>query len=244
MRSVCICFSGFLETQEHSFICNCHLQLIIAWYVLYINSVTFYTCSSEHRLSFDANTPMGNISKRTLVCLFGPKNCLFLCKGDVHRHQEPACVCTHRSPQCSLSETHSTNRRRASQWFSYCSQTLQRWCVYPGSWEKKEDGGARRKVRERVSAYTGTKAGTSCRMAVPAAEGAGGWGSCVSTHSHASISDVYGRSRTRSTLRDECIRIRIPPLLKCSLTCDTSSPCYRLECVLLKGSGMYLSAGL
>lgn len=141
MRSVCICFSGFLETQEHSFICNCHPQLIIAWYVLYINSVTFYICSLEHRLSFDANSPMGNISKRTLVCLFGPKNCPFLCKGDVHRHQEPACVCMHTSPQCSLSETHSTNRRRASQWFSYCSQTLQHWCVYPGSCEKKEDGG-------------------------------------------------------------------------------------------------------
>lgn len=52
MRRVCICFCGFLETREHSFICNCHPQLIIAWYVLYINNVTHYTQSSGCQLGW------------------------------------------------------------------------------------------------------------------------------------------------------------------------------------------------
>lgn len=73
MTRVCICCSGFLETQEHSFICNCHLQLIIAWYILYINNLTCYTHSSELRLSPGVSTTTGSISQGTLASLSSPK---------------------------------------------------------------------------------------------------------------------------------------------------------------------------
>lgn len=71
MRRVCFC--GFLETREHSSICNCHLQLIIARYILHINNVTYYTHSSELKLSAGVNTTTGSISQGTLASLFSPK---------------------------------------------------------------------------------------------------------------------------------------------------------------------------
>lgn len=101
MRSVCICFSGFLETQEHSFICNCHLQLIIAWYVLYINNVTFYTCSLERRLSSSANTTTGNTSKWTLVYLFSPKTACSPAK-EMYTNTKSQHVCACRQAYSAL----------------------------------------------------------------------------------------------------------------------------------------------
>lgn len=90
MTRVCICFSGFLETQEHSFICNCHLQLIIAWYVLYINSVTCYTHSSELRLSAGVSATAGSISQGTLASLFSPKTAREMYTNTKSQH---VCAC-------------------------------------------------------------------------------------------------------------------------------------------------------
>lgn len=243
MRNVCICFSGFLETQEHSFICNCHLQLIIAWYVLYINDDTFYTCSLECGLSSSANTTTGNISKWTLVYLFGPKiACSSAKEMYTNTKSQHVCACTQAHSAVFQRYTAQTRTELASVFLTIVR--LSNICVCTLVTVKKRRKGAQMQVFEHVSAYTGTNAGRVFRMLAPAARGAGGWESRVSIRSHASIPDLYGGSHTRSTLWEECIRMRVPPLLKCFLTCGTSSPCYRLECVLLKGCDMYLSAGL
>ena len=235
-------FSGFLETQEHSFICNCHLQLIIAWHVLYINNVTFYTCSLERRLSSGANTTTGNISKWTLVYLFGPKTaCSSTKEMYTNTKSQHVCACIQAYSALFQRYTAQTCTELASNFLTIVRLSSIR--VYTLVSVEKEEGGTQAGIWD-VPVYTGTNAGTGFRMLVPAAKGAGGWDSCVSLHSHTSISDVYGCSHTHSTLWDECIRIHIPPVLKCFLTCDTNSPCYCLECILLKGSDMCLSAGL
>lgn len=116
MRRVCFC--GFLETREHSFICNCHLQLIIAWYILYINNVTYYTQSSELSWGKHHNRQQqpGNSGLSVQA-----QNC----KGDVDKHKEPACVCMHPSLQCTPSGMPNTNIHSSSQELPHCSQTLR-----------------------------------------------------------------------------------------------------------------------
>lgn len=56
-----------------------------------------------------------------------------------------------------------------------------------------------KQVFERVSVHTGAITDTGFQMLAPAKD-AGDWDTCVSVHSHTSISDVYRCSLPRSTL--------------------------------------------
>lgn len=171
MRSVCICFSGFLETQEHSFICNCHLQLIIAWYVLYINSVTFYTCSLERRLSSSANTTTGKTSKWTLVYLFGPKTACSPAK-EMYTNTKSQHVCACRRAYSALFQrsTAQTCTELASDFLTAVGLSGIR--VRTLVTVKKEEGGTRAGiwvcvcVRWHKRRYRFPKAGPAAKGAV------------------------------------------------------------------------------
>jgi len=161
-----------------------------------------------------------------------PQTCLFLCKQDIHKHKEPACVCMHTNLQRALAQIHSTNMHRARQWFSDCSQSFKHPCVHSGNWKRRKE--THKQVFE-LSVYTDTH--TVLELA---AERLGSWHCCVSTRSHT----CWTCTGTYSMLWDENIHICKHPMLKCGLTRGTNFLSCCEEGALLKGSDMYLSAGL
>lgn len=159
-----------------------------------------------------------------------PPNWLLLCKQDIHKHTEPASVCMHANLQRALAQIHSTNMSRACQWFSDCSQSFKHPCVHSGNWKRR--GHISRFLSSPCSLVN-----TQCWSLLQKVWAAG-------TAVHVATQACWTCMSTHSMLWDENIHICKHPMLKSGLTRGTNFLSCCEECALLKGSDMYLSAGL